>query len=564
MRPHHPRSTPRRAPAGVVAVALLTLAAALGPVPASAAPTAEPTPAVTATATPTPTPEASTSAPTASATPTATPEPSTSPTPSATPSASASPAPSASADAPGASPQPVPAPRRVGRTVAGPAPAVPALLRRAAAGDRLDRAAPAAAVEVDPRYEVVVLSTCATADEPGLVNVRAVERGDGFDEALTFELTLGGQVVAAGPLDLGSELGVDVTELAADDYRLTTTVAGEAGPSTEADVYVTRCLTPVVDCTGATFTNPAENPAVGVVFGPAGAGEEDAVDGVVFVPPGASRTVRVAYPEIAWAAFSGGGLTDEEDDPDEDEDEPVALVGDGVLETPDGCPPRPRAVTGQVGCVRGSGSARLELDVVPGPVRSFVYQVTDARGRVVAEDRVDVDGEESTAVTERLPGRGRYTFALYLESNQVPYETVDLRVLDCLDVDVTCQAVVLTNPARNPEVELFSGAPGQVEPGFATLAPGAEERIRWTQRDFRWVADATDPDGITESAGDGELTVPQDCVSGTGGGAAPVAAPVHRPGLADTGAPGGVLAALAGALGLTAAGALLLARRRRS
>ncbi|CAA9305948.1 MAG: hypothetical protein AVDCRST_MAG48-1695, partial [uncultured Friedmanniella sp.] len=469
---------------------------------------------------------------------------------------------------PSAHPRPAPAPQRAGSATAGQAPTVPTLLRRAADGHRLVRSAPAALVRVDPRYEVVVLSRCASADEPGLVNIAATPRGDGFTGSLTFALTLDGGPVSDGPLDLDSELGVDVTELLAGTYRLTTTVVGEAGQSTEADVHVARCLTPTADCTGATFTNPADNPAVGVVFGPTGADEEDAVDGVVSLRPGTSRTVRVAYDELAWAAFSGGGLTDEEDD--QDEDEPVALVGDGVLDLPPDCAAR-RLTTGQVGCVSGAGTARLELDVAAGPAQSFTYVVTDVDHRVVAEDRVDPAGDASTAVAERLPGRGRYTFSLYLEDAQLPYEVVDLEVLGCLDVDVTCEAVLLTNPARNPEVEVFYGAPGQVEPGFVTLAPGASERVRWTQRDVRWVADATEPGGLTESAGADDLAVPQDCGPGDSGtgdsgtgdrGTAPVSGSVA--GLADTGAAGDLLPALAVALGLTAVGAGLLRGRRRS
>lgn len=540
MRPWSPRPTPRPARRGVLAVALLSLVAALGPVPASATPTPVPSPRATAAADPTPSATVAAD-PTPTSTPSAT--ATVDPTPTPTPSATSTPDPTVTADS-------------------AAAPEVSALLLQAADDSRLSRAAAGAAALVDPRYEVVVLSTCATAEEPGLVNIAVAPRQDDVELALTFALSLDGRVLADGPLDLDSELGADVDLLDPERYVLTTYVDGATEPSTEADVHVARCLAPTAACTGVTFTNPPDNPAVGVVFGPAGADEEDAVDGLVFLAPGASRTIRVAYPELAWAAFSGGGLTDEEDDQDEDEDEdePVALAGDGVLDLPRDCAGE-RLTTGQVGCVDGAGLADLELDVASGPARSFGYEVVDADGRVVAEDRVDPDGNASTTVSERLPGRGRYTYALYLEDAQLPYEGFDLTVLGCLDVDVTCEAVVLTNPARNPEVEVFYGTPGQVEPDLITLAPGGTRPLAWTERAFRWVADATEPAGITESVGRDDVAVPQGC--GADEGAAPVSGPVAGPGLADTGAPAGAVVGLAGALALVVAGALLLVRGRR-
>ncbi|SDT41122.1 hypothetical protein SAMN04488543_4229 [Friedmanniella luteola] len=551
MRPPRSRPTLRRAPAGALAVALLTLATALGPVTAAAAPTATPTPGPSASSTP-----AATSDPT----PVATPTPGSTPAAAAAASASATPTPAAGPRA--ASPSASPTAQRTTAVPTAPAPEVPVLLRRAADGHRLSRVAPAAAILVDPRYEVSVVSACATADEPGSANLVAAPRGDGFDGSLTFRLTLDGDVIAEGPLDLDSELGADVDSLAAGRYLLTTYVDGATEPSTEADVPVASCLTPTTDCTGTTFTNPAGNPAIGVVHGPTGAEEEDAVDNVLFLTPGSSRTVRVAYAELQWAAFSGQGLTDEEDDDEEDEDEPVALVGDGVLDVGQGCGAN-RATTGQVGCVTGGGTARLELDVELGAQEDYAYVITDADGRAVARRSVESADGSNTSVAERLPGRGTYTYALTFDGAQLPYESFDLTVLDCLDVEVGCGVVVLTNPARNPEVEVFSGAPDQTSStGHTTLAPGASQRVPWAQDTFRWVADASDPAGITESAGRADVTVAQDC-AGTGGGADPVSAPGTGPGLADTGGPAGGLVGPAGALALAVAGVLLLGRGRR-
>lgn len=221
-----------------------------------------------------------------------------------------------------------------------------------------------------------------------------------------FAATRQGRAVDSGRLDIppGDFVDFAVAGLTAGAYQLTFANQPGGPPVFAVAFRVLECISVDASCAAVTFSNPASNPAVEVLYGDRDKPEPD--DSVI-VGPGAERTVRTTRTTLDYLSVFFGDTSAEAS---------VSLAGEGDVAVPNGAC-RAKITSVRTDCAdpgTDNGSARAELDIEAG--QRVRFEVTRAgSSRVIARGTAPVepkDSEYAVAVSDLR--RDDYVLRVYV------------------------------------------------------------------------------------------------------------------------------------------------------
>lgn len=239
-----------------------------------------------------------------------------------------------------------------------------------------------------------------------------------------YEVSRAGSVAASGALSIPPEDEVDFTidGLTAGTYQLTFS-NGEGGPPVlTVEFRVLECITTSVTCAAITFTNPASNPEVQVLYGDF---EEDEPDGEATLAPGQAVTVPTTRTVLDYIAF----ILDEGS-----EDLGISFAGtEEDVAIPNGAC-RAEIDSIDTDCATAGeddGSARAEVEIVAG--QQIRYEVTRAgRSRVVARASAPARDEDREVTVEFDDlSAGSYVLRVYVGDEDESTDRERFTVKEC-------------------------------------------------------------------------------------------------------------------------------------
>lgn len=340
---------------------------------------------------------------------------------------------------------------------------------------------PSPDAEITPNSElsddvwVEVYSTdCSVDGAPTQVEIELFNMTDA-GVGVSWQLTGSAGVIASGEAMVNDSASVAVPDLGVGSYHLSVSADGQTIGGTS--FQVAECMTGSASaasasgsCGTATFSNPAGNPAISVVYGGPDATDIDDFS-FVEVAPGGSATISTKLERLTWVGY---WLSDQGDS---------GIAGSGELQINQDCDttptPKPTEpandsvtiVVGQVAtvCTQGNatGSASVSVSTNSDQPVSVSWEAESkvevpGLGTALWGGVSDITGKGSLELTEVAPGS--YTLTVFnLETLEV-VATRDFTVMECV--------ALAAAPADLPETDPVSTVGGLADTGAtASLLP---------------------------------------------------------------------------------------------
>lgn len=340
---------------------------------------------------------------------------------------------------------------------------LPAAAHRALATRPPDARPPAAPGQLDA---FVLAFECQSGTDPVTANAAVINFGD-LSADVVYQASRAGDVVDSGALSIPSGEVVEfvVDGLGAGIYQLTfsNTVGG---PSVlTVSFRVLTCVTTQVSCAAITFSNPASNPAVEVLYG---SFDEEEPDGQATLAPGENLTVTTRRSELTYIAVAFN---------EESDAAPIALAGfEENVAIPNGdC--RVEIDSIDTSCAtpgEDDGSARAEVEIVAGSrVRYLLTRAGRARvverGSAPARDQTREDEVKFTGLDS-----GRYVLRAYVGGEDDASDRARFTVKQCRPP--------VTKAASARPLAQTGGAPAGFGLGALGMTLAGIALLRWRRR----------------------------------------------------------------------------------